>query len=338
MSERTPQTACSRRSFVKAGAGTAAALAATGASGTALAQESPYGGYLSNTKNFNGKTADFTGQDEVTVEVGAGSNGLLFAPPAIKVDPGTKVIWEWTGTGSHNVVAEDGTFDSGSLVSEEGHTFSYTFEDAGLWKYYCNPHKTSGMKGVVAVGDNADGEVVDPSELSGSGSGVSLSSRASSYLQDANLYDGTVADKTGQSEVTVKVGGGENGFAFDPPAIHVDKGTTVVWEWTGKGGSHNVVAESTAFDSGSPQSSGTFSQTFDQDVTYTYYCNPHKATGMKGVVRVGAGGAPTSSGPGTAANERALGTLLGMVVLGLLSPIVFLLFARRKMSGPPRPE
>jgi halocyanin-like protein len=159
------------------------------------------------------------------------------------------------------------------------------------------------------------------------------------YLDDAGLYDGTVEDLRGESAVTVAVGA-DNGYAFDPPAIRVDPGTTVTWEWTGQGGAHNVIAESGTFDSGEPQTSGTFEHTFEEEATFTYYCNPHKGAGMKGGVVVGSGGDPGGGDGGepTAANETALQTLLAMVVLGLLSPILFLLIARRRMSGPPRAQ
>mgnify|MGYP006279233789 CR=1 FL=1 len=352
MSKRTPEQTFSRRGLLKAGAGATAAVAAT--SGTALAQDAPYDGYLDGVSNFDGRTADFTGEDSVTVDVGAG-NGLLFGPAAVNVDVGTTVTWEWTGQGgAHNVVAEDETFDSGSTMNSG--TYEYTFEEAGVYQYYCNPHKGAGMRGVIAVGDTAEGDLVDPSELgdggdsgdgSDDGSGESGDGETSydfgGYLDGANLYDGpgSVEDLRGQSSVTVEVGAG-SGFAFSPAAIHVDPGTTVTWEWTGQGGAHNVVANDETFDSGSTQQSGTFEYTFEEDATHTYYCVPHEGAGMKGAVVVGSGGSggggAASSAPETAANDLALQTLAAMLVIGLLSPIIFLLFVRRKMQGPPRPE
>jgi len=68
------------------------------------------------------------------------------------VDPGTEIVWEWTGRGSsHNVVDEAGGFES-ELTAEEGFTYSRTFDSDGMYKYYCQPHRTLGMKGVVIVG------------------------------------------------------------------------------------------------------------------------------------------------------------------------------------------
>ncbi|MFA1611179.1 halocyanin domain-containing protein [Halobellus rubicundus] len=111
-----------------------------------------FDGYLSETSNYDG-VVDRTGQSEVTVDVGVEANGAYYGygPAAIRVSTGTTVVWEWTGRGSlHNVVAEDGSFES-EQTQEEGFTFSQTFEEAGTVKYYCTPHETLGMKGVVVV-------------------------------------------------------------------------------------------------------------------------------------------------------------------------------------------
>lgn len=108
------------------------------------------------------------------------------------------------------------------------------------------------------------------------------------YLSGTSNYDGTIADRTGQNEVVVEVGaeGNGGGFAFGPPAIQIDSGTTVVWVWIGKGGLHNVVAENESFDSGEPVSGADarFEHTFTGSGTWLYSCNPHKALSMKGTV------------------------------------------------------
>jgi len=108
--------------------------------------------YLANTDNYDG-VVDETGSSEVTVAVGVEANGsnFGFGPAAVRVSAGTTVVWEWNGLGSsHNVVEENGSFES-EQVQEAGHTFSQTFEEAGTVKYYCTPHATIGMKGVVIV-------------------------------------------------------------------------------------------------------------------------------------------------------------------------------------------
>lgn len=110
--------------------------------------------YLSDADNYDGTISDRTGQDEVSVDVGAEGNGggFAFGPPAIRIETGSTVVWEWTGMGGlHNVVAENGTFDSGDPVSNPDATFEFTFTETGTWLYFCNPHKALGMKGAVIV-------------------------------------------------------------------------------------------------------------------------------------------------------------------------------------------
>jgi halocyanin-like protein len=135
--------------------GTAAGLAATATAGVAAAQ-SAFGDWFSDVSNYEG-VVDATGHSEVRVTVGSEANGgnFGFDPAAIRVDPGTTVVWEWNGKGSvHNVVAEDGSYES-ELVAEAGHTFSQTFESEGISTYYCSPHLSLGMKGAVVVGSAA---------------------------------------------------------------------------------------------------------------------------------------------------------------------------------------
>lgn len=124
-----------------------------------------------------------------------------------------------------------------------------------------------------------------PTETAGGGT-----SAIDEYLAETSNYDGTVTDRTGSGRVTVAVGaqGNGGGFAFGPAAVRVDTGTTVVWQWTGEGGQHNVVAEDGTFDSGDPVagSDATFEYTFGESETWLYYCSPHKALEMKGAVVV----------------------------------------------------
>lgn len=118
--------------------------------------------------------------------------------------------------------------------------------------------------------------------------------RVDTFLSDnsANAYDGSVEDLTGQGEATVSVGGGDNGFAFEPAAIRVDSGTTVVFEWTGNGGGHNVVPSdgSDFTDFGDEEvvdsSDRTVESTFDEAGVAFYNCQPHRAQGMYGAIIV----------------------------------------------------
>jgi halocyanin-like protein len=108
------------------------------------------------------------------------------------------------------------------------------------------------------------------------------------WMEDVGNYDGVV-DETGSDGVTVAVGAEGNGgaYAFDPAAVRVSSGTTVVWEWTGQGSQHNVVAEGGGFESEYAAEEGfTFEHTFSESGTYKYVCTPHRTLGMKGAVVV----------------------------------------------------
>jgi halocyanin-like protein len=164
----------SRRGFLRTAAG---ATAASAAAGTATAQEDgesgggepDFGGFLDQVGNYDGSVTDATGQDTATVEVGVQANGgaFGFGPPAIHVDNGATVQFEWTGEGGgHNVVSDgDGPLDSGSAVSEAGVNYEYTFEEDGIYPYVCVPHEGLGMKGAVVVGTDY------PTQSSGGGGG-----------------------------------------------------------------------------------------------------------------------------------------------------------------------
>jgi len=161
-----PQTNVSRREIVRTGgvavaAGLAGCVGGSGGSGGSSSSDESAGdtddprsfdGWLSNVENYDG-VVDETGRDAVTVAVGVenGSGAYGYGPAAVRVSTGAQVSFEWTGRGaSHNVVARDERFES-ELTDAEGHTFTYTFESTGTVPYYCTPHESLGMKGVVVV-------------------------------------------------------------------------------------------------------------------------------------------------------------------------------------------
>lgn len=143
------------------------------------------------------------------------------------------------------------------------------------------------------LGDDEDGDETDPTDSEdGNGENGDAESQADSFLSDndAQGYEGDLDDQTGEDEVTVAVGTGDQGTAFDPAAIRVDSGTTVVWEWTGEGGAHNVIPddESDIQDFGDEEQvddpDHTVEDTFEESGAALYYCDPHAAQGMYGAV------------------------------------------------------
>jgi len=96
-------------------------------------------------------------------------------------------------------------------------------------------------------------------------------------------------DMTGQNEIRVDVGAGDNGFRFNPVAITVAPGTTVVWEWTGMGGQHNVAEQEEEWknpDGLVGEQDHTWSREFSDAGTHLYECWPHSSSGMRGGIFV----------------------------------------------------
>jgi halocyanin-like protein len=203
------------------------------------------------------------------------ADGLSFDPPAIEVAPMTNVTWDWTGHGGlHNVVALDGTFDSGRPNAQPGTAYQYIFEEPGTYPFVSEPHREDGMRGVVFVREppSTGNQTVDR------------------WVVDSSNFDGTVVDRTDAETATITVGapGNRGDLAFDPPVLRISTGTTVEWEWTGNGGGHNVVFLNADVHSGqvTHEPGSHFQHTFEQSGTYRYACQPHRALGQKGAIIV----------------------------------------------------
>lgn len=81
----------------------------------------------------------------VKIIANAGSNS--FSPNPVEVKVGETVTWVNDDSARHTVTSKDGTFDSGMMG--KGQSFSYTFDKAGEYSYFCEPHPT--MVGTVVV-------------------------------------------------------------------------------------------------------------------------------------------------------------------------------------------
>jgi predicted secreted protein with PEFG-CTERM motif len=96
---------------------------------------------------------------------GCETNNMCYMPYNAALDPGGEATWHNIDTAAHTVssgtAAEgpDGIFDS-SLVAPEG-MFSYKFEEAGTYDYFCMVHPW--MTGIVTVSaeheETGDGEM-----------------------------------------------------------------------------------------------------------------------------------------------------------------------------------
>jgi plastocyanin len=132
---------------------------------------------------------------------------------------------------------------------------------------------------------------------------------------------------------------------FDPDAITVAPGDTIVWENVGAIG-HTVTAydgeipaDAEYFSSGGADSEAAarenypgpadipggerYEHTFEVEGTYEYFCIPHESTGMVGTVTVAPGGGEDGEGgalpvvPGSAQVLAIVATVVLVTVVGL---------------------
>jgi plastocyanin len=76
-----------------------------------------------------------------------------FGPPTLEVESGDTVVWTNDGTATHDVSADDGTFQSGPM--SPGQTFTFVFETQGTFVYRSTTD--SSLTGSIMVGGDAVG-------------------------------------------------------------------------------------------------------------------------------------------------------------------------------------
>jgi plastocyanin len=96
--------------------------------------------------------ASITAQGETVVVEAA--DGNVFEPATVTVSVGDTVTWRNTDDVPHTSTSDDGAWDSGALAP--GEEFSFTFEEAGTYPYFCEFHP--GMEGTVVVQEAAQQE------------------------------------------------------------------------------------------------------------------------------------------------------------------------------------
>lgn len=168
---------------------------------------------------------------------------LKFAPAAIAVDVGATVTWTNDDPLGHTVTPVDaaqwGSEGSGSDVDswlQQGDEWSFTFEKAGTYAYFCVPHASkgadgtyAGMTGVVYVGVDAP-EGGDPAFEMPTTSVVPSPVAPARSLPDA---DGIVRITLETREVTARLADGVayTFWTFDGtvpgPMLRVQAGDTV---------------------------------------------------------------------------------------------------------------
>ena len=106
-----------------------------------------------------------------TVQMLTQDSEYLFDPIGLFVEPGDTVNWV-IESGTHSSTAYASSLDTANttripdgaepwnsgILTEQGASFSYTFEVTGTYDYFCIPHKTLGMVARIVCGEPGDVE------------------------------------------------------------------------------------------------------------------------------------------------------------------------------------
>jgi len=82
-------------------------------------------------------------------------NADTFDRTEVHIAPGQTVTWNNPDAQTHTVTADDGSFDSGDVVT--GDQFQMEFDTPGTYPYFCGYHGGpggQGMAGVIVVDGN----------------------------------------------------------------------------------------------------------------------------------------------------------------------------------------
>ena len=103
--------------------------------------------FLSGDIEFNENNSEM---HTVTVD---GTN-LRFYPDSLTINEGDSVRFLWGGELlPHNSVEENGVFDSGEPEREVDYLYNFDFDQSGTYDFFCEPHQSVGMDGVITVLD-----------------------------------------------------------------------------------------------------------------------------------------------------------------------------------------
>ena len=92
---------------------------------------------------------------DITIEMlnkDADGNKMVFSEEIVRIGVGDTVTWVPTDKG-HNVEMVSSPNDM-KFKSKNNREVSLTFEEAGIYYYWCTPHKGMGMIGLILVGED----------------------------------------------------------------------------------------------------------------------------------------------------------------------------------------
>ena len=175
-----------------------------------------------------------------------------FSPQSMDIDAGQEVTFANLDDKQHTATGSD--WDTGTL--DTGSTATILFDTPGAYPFACQYHPN--MTGTINVRGTEQSGAATP---------------------EASPEASPVASPVAGGETAVTI----VGFAFAPPEIEVAAGSTVTWTNQDQV-PHTATADDGSFDSGTIDTDGSFSHTFDTAGAYAYVCAFH--SNMKGTVVV----------------------------------------------------
>jgi plastocyanin len=167
--------------------------------------------------------------------------GFAFDPDEITIASGDTVTWTNYDDSRHTVTEDDDAFDSDDL--DQGDTFSWTFDVAGSYGYFCDRHDEtmSGTVNVEEAGEPVDTDDdgltdeeehelgTDPNNPDTDGDGLGDGEEVHDYGTEPLLWDSDEdgygdgeevhdygTDPLDGDDYPEENGGGSDGFNFDP--------------------------------------------------------------------------------------------------------------------------
>ena len=90
--------------------------------------------------------------DTVEIKLGTDAGLLAFQPQNVTIHPGDSVIFGNNKIPPHNVIFKDhAELSHPDLAFNTGDSWEETFETAGTYDFYCEPHAGAGMVAKVIV-------------------------------------------------------------------------------------------------------------------------------------------------------------------------------------------
>ena len=109
---------------------------------------------------------------EHTITIDSVGTNLRFVPDSLTINEGDSVRFLWDGEVlPHNAVEQNNVFNSGDPQRDVDYSYTFDFNQSGVYDFFCEPHESAGMNGIITVNDvlqNTDQVIITNSEVDNS--------------------------------------------------------------------------------------------------------------------------------------------------------------------------